>query len=119
MDEQPTSKRTLTYELKSRDDVLIVHLRGWAQFDQSKVLDHCFKEVQARAERRIVIDLSDLQYVGSAALGAFVGLRQYVETQQGVLRLAAPNSFVTRVFEAAGFPQYFTIVASLEEALRE
>jgi anti-sigma B factor antagonist len=107
----------LSFEFDSRKDFLVVHLRGRASFDQMPILDRCVEAIQANAQPRILLDLSDLTYIGSAGLGAFITLKKAVETHQRRIVLAGLNPLVLDLFETSGLTRHFTVFDTPQEAL--
>lgn len=68
-------------------------------------------------ERRLVIDLKDLEYVSSAGLRSFLALAKRLKEKQGNLVFANLQRQVTEVFRIVGFYSLFTICDSVTDAL--
>lgn len=69
-------------------------------------------------KRRIVVDLSTVDFVDSAGLAALVKGMKDARSEGGDLRLVAPtNPDALRVFELTRFDKVFTMSDSLENAL--
>jgi anti-sigma B factor antagonist len=109
----------LSYELQPRKDVLIVHVRGRAGFDQTPILDCCIDEVRETTQPRILFDLSELNYIGSSGLGALVRLKQAVEPHHRKIMLAGLNPMVLDLFETAGLTRIFPVFDTPQEALEK
>ena len=107
-----------SYAFDSLKNAAIVRLRGRAGYEQMAVLETCFKAVGAMTDRQIILDLSELSYIGSAGLGAFVSLKRAVEARQGHVVLVGLNPLVFDLFETAGFTKLFPIFPTLEEAVK-
>ncbi len=106
------------YAFDTLKNAAVVRLRGRAGFEQMPVLEQCFKAVQALTDRLIIIELSELSYIGSAGLGAFVRLKHVVEARGGRIVLAGLNPLVFDLFETAGFTKLFAVFPTLEEAVK-
>lgn len=66
---------------------------------------------------RWVIDLSHLDYMGSAALGLMVNIRQKVKQAKGVLVLCGLSPRLLQIFRTCCLENLFKIVRSREEAM--
>jgi anti-anti-sigma factor len=68
-------------------------------------------------EKRLVIDLKDLEYVSSAGLRSLLTLAKRVKEKEGNLVFANLQGQVTEVFRVVGFYALFTICDSVTDAL--
>ncbi len=67
---------------------------------------------------RIIVDLSDVEFVDSAGLAALVKSMKEARERGGDLRLVSPtNENALRVFELSRFDKIFTMADSLADAL--
>jgi anti-sigma B factor antagonist len=105
------------YAFDSLKNAAIVRLRGRAGIEQMPVLEKCFKAVGALTERQIILELSELSYIGSAGLGAFVTLKRAVDARGGRIVLVGLNPLVYDLFETAGFTKLFAVFPTLDEAV--
>ena len=67
---------------------------------------------------RWILDLSLLSYMGSAALGLLVNLRQRVKTAGGKMILCGLSPRLHQIFRACCMERLFTIKSTRDEALR-
>ena len=65
-----------------------------------------------------VLDLSRLTYMGSAALGMLVNLRQQIKQAGGHLALCGMSPRLLRIFRTCCMERLFTIKQTRAEALR-
>jgi anti-sigma B factor antagonist len=88
--------------------------------------DHCERfraglqphlEGAASEARRIVLDLSGLEYVSSAGLRCFMLAAKQVGGQGGKIVLAALRPVVSEIFQISRFDMLFEIFPSVREAL--
>ncbi len=68
--------------------------------------------------RRLVIDLSDVPFVDSAALGVLVGGIRRVREAGGDVVVCSDLGHVRRVLETVGFTHVVPLVASVDDAQR-
>ncbi|HEX4054126.1 MAG TPA: STAS domain-containing protein [Tepidisphaeraceae bacterium] len=64
-----------------------------------------------------VVDLSQVQYMGSSMLGLFVNIRERIRQGGGTLVLCAMSPPLLRIFRTCCLERLFTIVNSRPEAL--
>jgi anti-anti-sigma factor len=65
-----------------------------------------------------ILDLTKVEYMGSAALGLMVNIRHQVKTQGGKLALCGMSPRLHSVFRACCLERLFTICRTREEAVR-
>ena len=105
------------YAFDSVKNAALVRLRGRAGIDQMPVLEKCFKGVKELTERNIILELSELSYIGSAGLGAMVTLKHAIDARGGRIVLVGLNPLVFDLFESAGFTKLFAVFQTLDEAV--
>jgi anti-sigma B factor antagonist len=59
---------------------------------------------------RVDVDLSEVDYADSTALGLLITLRKRLQERGGELRLVAPSDRVRRLLQIAGLDQVFEIL---------
>jgi anti-sigma B factor antagonist len=84
---------------------------------------HTGPELRATLQRlidqghaRIILDLSGVPYVDSAALGVMVDAQRRVKERDGEIYLANVTPFVQRAFEITRLIRLFSLHADLEDA---
>ncbi|MGZ8794136.1 MAG: STAS domain-containing protein [Gaiellaceae bacterium] len=78
---------------------------------QSALVDAC-----AQAPERIVVDLGEVEFIDSTALGVLIETRTKLDNRGGLL-LAAPGLETRRALQISGLDQLFTVHDSVPEAL--
>jgi len=66
----------------------------------------------------VVLDLSDVTFLGSAGLAVLVAAKDQVERAGHTLRLVCGSRIVTRALEATGLLGLFDVADGVPEALR-
>ena len=74
--------------------------------------------IREEPEGSWVLDLSRLSYMGSAALGLMVNLRQQIKQSGGRLVLCGLSNQLLYIFKTCCMERLFKIVKSREEAVR-
>jgi anti-sigma B factor antagonist len=86
-------------------------------FDQLN--DSLLKLIGQTPHGRWVFDLSRLSYLGSAALGLMINLRQQVKDAGGILVLCGLSPRLASIFRTCCLERLFLIRTNRNEALRE
>jgi anti-anti-sigma factor len=68
-------------------------------------------------EKRLVIDLRDLEYISSAGLRSLLVLAKRLKAEQGNMVFTNLQGHVMDVFTISGFYSLFTICDSVDDAL--
>jgi len=98
----------------------VVTLRGELDAHDAPGLRGAFSEVVegAPARTRVVLDLAQVTFLDSTALGCIVGLVRRVGEAEGELRVVLPGAPTVRIFEITGLDAilrtYPTRAAALE-----
>ena len=100
-----------------REGAIILTLSGRFDFRTQKVFRDAMKGAQKKGARHIVIDLKDVSFVDSTALGLIALGHQNLNKVNIKLSLANPQSSVQKTFDLADFSQMARLFPTLEEAL--
>lgn len=106
-------------EIDRRDEgpVSVVALRGSLDGHTFVHLERTLNELLGDGQSRLVIDLSDLQYVASAGVGVFINIRHQAQERGGCLLLVNPGEVVREVFDILGLQALFDIQSDLDRAI--
>ena len=107
----------MEYELieRSGTEVLEVGSRTMDQDNAPRMLAALGPAVAAG--RNVVIDLSSVQFINSAGLGAIVGLIRDVGQRGGAIRICSPPPTVKALFSMVHLDSIASIDASLDASL--
>ena len=75
-------------------------------------LDRC-----ASGKDRLVLDLTQLEYISTAGLRVFMLAAKQAKAQNGTLVMSGPQPLVQEVFHITRFTTIFTITPTLQEAV--
>ena len=76
----------------------------------------CVQALEA-GEKRLVVDLSGLDYISSAGLRSILSAAKKLKAQGGDLAFCALSGIVAEVFAVSGFAKLLPVFATREEAL--
>ncbi|NLX11054.1 MAG: STAS domain-containing protein [Chloroflexi bacterium] len=80
-------------------------------------LEALLKQAVAEGRAKIVLDLSQVQYINSAGLRTLAEILTQCRAQEGDLRLVTVNPKVERVFRIIGFDRFFKSYDSVQDAI--
>jgi anti-sigma B factor antagonist len=66
---------------------------------------------------RLVLDLSEVHFIDSTALGVLVGAHQQTQAHNGEFRLVVGDPFLLKIFHITGFDGVFPIFPAMADAL--
>ena len=95
----------------------IVALSGRMDASSSPAAEVVLSRLIGSGERRIVVDMSDLDYISSAGLRVMLASLKRLREDGGQLLLAGLKPEIRNIFEIAGFQRIFHIYPDTEEAV--
>ena len=106
------------FNIEQRDDLCILRISGrLASGSDSEVMVIKAKEIKTLGCRKIVVDISELNSIGSAGIGFLVDLYTSATKNGTRFVLVAPAPHVLEVLTLTGLSTIFTIVPNLAAGL--
>jgi len=99
--------------------VEVVYVIGYLDSSTFVELDNCFKELIEEGKVKIIVDMSELEYISAAGLGVIAGMLVEVRNKMGDLKLCGMDSRIRNLFDILGFSRTLEIYSSQEEAMKE
>jgi len=99
------------------DGALVVHLVGELDLYNAPNLREALSTLAAEEPNRVVIDLAEVEFVDSTALGVLIEVRSRLHEPRGFL-LAAPGVETHRALQVSGLDRHLGVHATVEEALQ-
>lgn len=103
---------------ENKDQVHFIRVSGDIDAGSSIHLDNAFKTAQETNERKIAVDLNELDYISSAGLGVFISHLDEFQLSKTELVLFGINETVKQVFDILGLEKLINIQEKEEEAVR-
>jgi len=97
------------------DGVVVVHLTGELDLYNAEELRAALAEAANGKPERLVMDLGDVEFIDSTALGVLIEARSKLENRRAFL-LAAPGIETRRALEVSGLARHFGIHDTVEAA---
>ena len=97
--------------------VVLVSLSGYLDAHTFERLEETIAELFTQNKYRIVVDLSEVEYISSAGAGVFIGALSEAHEHKGNIVLMNPTPNVREVFDLLGLTQIFQVVDDKATAL--
>jgi anti-anti-sigma factor len=101
----------------SEDNIPLMQLKGEIDLHTCAPFRDTLRELIDQKRYNIVIDLSEVPYLDSAALGVLVDAVRRVREFNGAIYLVAPTPFVRRAFDITRLIKIFQLCDTEAEAL--
>lgn len=99
-----------------RSGAVVIRLGGELDLYNANILRASLLEVVVDAPHRIVLDLAEVEFIDSTALGALVEARASLPAGRALL-LAAPGNEARRALEVSGLDRHLPVYETVDEAL--
>ncbi len=103
--------------VEPRNGAVVVHLAGELDLYNAEEIRVALAEAIASHPRRVVIDLSEVEFVDSTALGVLLEARS--QLGQESLRLAAPQLGTRRALQVSGLDRHLSLHDTVDDALAD
>ena len=107
----------LDVEVERVGEAAVVRVSGSAGMGEADKLKDRLEQLAEQSVPVIAVDLSDLEFICSAGLGALLSAYAKLRPHSGQLRLINPRPFVLRLLETTRLTQLFGVFGSVQEAL--
>jgi anti-anti-sigma factor len=109
------------FRVQPLESVSVIELRlpeilDAVEFD--RLNENMLAELNGKAAQHWVLDLTHVNYMGSAMLGLIVNIRQQIKSAGGRLVLCNMSSKLAEIFHACSMERLFTITKSRSDALK-
>jgi anti-sigma B factor antagonist len=103
-------------EVATKDGAIVVRLAGELDLYNAHTVRAALVESAHREPERLVVDLTEVQFVDSTALAVLVEARAVLANRRAFL-LAGPQLDARRALSVSGLDRHFAIHDSVEDAL--
>lgn len=107
----------LLLDVTERDGWAVLAVGGEVDVATAPRLRERLIELVNSGKHRIVVDLSDVDFLDSTGLGVLVGALKRVRSHDGDLALVCTESRILKVFEITGLTKVFAMHLSVDEAV--
>jgi anti-sigma B factor antagonist len=102
--------------VERQGDACVVRLGGELDLYNAQQVREALAQAAATAPQRVVVDLGEVEFIDSTALGVLIEARSRLNNRRAFF-LAAPGLETRRTLEISGLDRHFTVHDSVSEAL--
>jgi anti-sigma B factor antagonist len=95
---------------------VVIRLGGELDLYNAAQVRSALADAHAQTPERIVVDLGEVEFIDSTALGVLIEIRAKLDNRDGLL-LAAPGLETRRALEVSGLDKLFVVRDSVQDAL--
>ena len=95
---------------------VVIRLGGELDLYNAAQVRSALADAYAQTPERIVVDLGEVEFIDSTALGVLIEIRAKLNNRDGLL-LAAPGLETRRALEVSGLDKLFVVRDSVQDAL--
>ena len=103
--------------VRPSDEVAVVEASGELDFYTGSEFNACLASAVESGAPRVVVDLTQVTFIDSSALGMLVGIARQSAEHSTELMIVCPPGNVARVIAITGLNRVFAMYATREEAL--
>lgn len=108
----------LAISIQERPTSLVVHLAGDAGISELDGLRRTVDDLTQRPARRVIVDLSHLNFIASLGLGQLVRLAVAVRNRGGLFRICGASPSVTQAIIKSKLNELMPVFRDLADAER-
>ncbi|MCP4581282.1 MAG: STAS domain-containing protein [candidate division Zixibacteria bacterium] len=98
-------------------DIAILSLAGRLDLTSASSLKEASKNVLSSDSKKMVLNLSDVDFINSSGLGALVSILKEVRKSQGSMKLTNLAPYVKEIFDITQLSNIFDIFPDENQAL--
>ena len=98
--------------------IIVLKLEGLLDADTVHSWESVLDEVLKEKGPKLLVDLSDLEYISSAGIGTFIGCIGEVRKNGGNIVFFNTSPRVLKVFKLLGFTKLFEVTEEKDEAIK-
>ena len=102
-----------------RSDISILRLKGFLDAHTAPNFEQAIQMLIEENRYKIIISMTELNYISSAGLGVFMGFIEEIREKEGDIKLSNMTDKVYKVFDLLGFPALYQIFKEEAEAEQE
>lgn len=106
-----------THIQRGEVEVAKIKIDGYLDSSTFPRLQEYLSSLVAQGQYRLLLDLSDLDYISSAGLGVLMGMLREVRDKGGDLKIVNMSEKIERVFNLLGFSRILRLYSAEERAV--
>ena len=102
---------------QGKENVTVLIIKGELDGSTYKDLQAKVDEIIAGGSNNFLVDMSGLNFMGSAGLRALHASSNNAKEKGGSVKLLNPSDAASRVMKTLGFDQFYEVYSDLDEAI--
>lgn len=111
-------KSEVTFKTRTENDIDVVNVGGQLDAFSTPDAKAEFKNLTDARRYKIVLNLKELTYINSTAIGAIVAVAQQIRRRKGDLKICCMKEDIRKVFDLVGASKILDIFATEQEAMK-
>jgi anti-sigma B factor antagonist len=104
---------------EDKSEISILRIKGFLDAHTAPKFEQSIQDLVTESRNKIVVSMTDLNYISSAGLGVFMGFIEEIRENSGDIKLCGMSPKVFKVFDLLGFPALYEIYDKDEEAIQK
>jgi anti-sigma B factor antagonist len=101
------------------DGMQVFELSGSLDIATSPTVRASLLEASARGDHRLIVDLTNVDFLDSTGLGALIGAQRRAKEFDGEVRLVVKEGQIVRLLRITGLLKIFAVYSTLNDALND
>lgn len=114
-----THHEDLSIHVHVAEGMNVFALTGSMDLATSPTVRAALTEASERGDHKLIVDLSNVDFLDSTGLGALIGAQRRAREFDGDVRLVAKEGQIVRLLRITGLMRIFNVYPTLEEALKD
>ena len=106
----------MVIKITTEEGVKVISIEGRLDTNTSKEANNELTKLVDEGKTKLIIDLSNLDYISSSGLRILLALSKEIKALKGEMRICGLNETVKEVFEISGFTMILKVLKTIEEA---
>src|SRR5580692_509376 len=101
------------------DGMQVFELSGSLDIATSPTVRASLLDASARGDHRLIVDLTNVDFLDSTGLGALIGAQRRAKEFDGEVRLVVKEGQIVRLLRITGLLKIFAVYPSLNDAVKD
>ena len=101
---------------KDENEISILKIQGFLDAHTAPKFEQAIQELISENRFKLIVSMTDLDYISSAGLGVFMGFIEQIRDNNGDIKLTNMSKKVYKVFDLLGFPSLYDIFETESDA---
>ncbi len=108
----------MEFTVQQQGDVAIVSLQGELDVAVAPKLKSLLKETVEKGQKKIVVDMKNVQFVDSSCLGVMVNAHKLALGNKAAIKFAQSSEQVRKIFELTRTDKHLSFHATIGDAIK-